>query len=98
MIDFSEHLQTFAEAARTMPGGGTHVSTVHRWRLKGCRGVKLETIMRGGIRYTSTEALVRFFAAITAVANGEALPADHTTKLRQKRIEAAEKELAAAGI
>ena len=49
-----------------------HPSTIHRWRLRGARGVKLETLLVGGTRYTSLEALNRFFAATTAAADGEA--------------------------
>jgi len=43
-----------------------HVSTAHRWHLKGVRGVKLETFMRGGVRHSTDEAVDRFYAAITA--------------------------------
>ena len=57
-IDLSEEAPiTLAEAARTLPGGAVHVSTIHRWRLKGCRGVRLETFLRGGVRHTTREAL-----------------------------------------
>ncbi len=37
-----------------------HVSTIYRWRLRGIRGVKLETFLIGGRRYTSVEAIERF--------------------------------------
>lgn len=52
-------------------GRRIHPSTIHRWRLRGARGVKLETLLVGGTRYTSSEALNRFFAATTAAADGE---------------------------
>lgn len=48
-----------------------HISTVHRWRQRGARGAKLETLLVGGGRYTSIEALHRFFAASTAAADGD---------------------------
>lgn len=38
-----------------------HVSTCWRWWRHGIRGVKLETVVIGGRRYTSREALQRFF-------------------------------------
>ena len=38
-------------------GNRVHRSTVHRWRLRGVRGIKLATLLVGGIRYTSAEAL-----------------------------------------
>jgi hypothetical protein len=80
-----------------MPGGAVHASTVHRWRLKGVRGVKLETIMRGGIRHTSREAIERFFSSTTAAANGEPAPT-RTPKQRERAIVAAERELEEAGV
>ena len=51
MIDIAnENPITLAEAARSLPGGPVHVSTIHRWRLKGCRGVCLGSFLRGGGR------------------------------------------------
>ena len=44
-------------------------STAHRWRTRGARGVKLETFLAGGTRFTTEEALLRFFAASTAAAD-----------------------------
>ena len=52
-------------------GNRVHPSTVHRWRLRGCRGVKLETILAGGTRCTSAEALQRFFEATTRAQDGQ---------------------------
>ena len=67
MIDFgSERLISFATAAREFPGGPVHVTTLQRWRSHGIRGVRLETILRGGARYTSREAIERFINATTA--------------------------------
>lgn len=40
-----------------------HVSTLHRWAIRGCRGVKLETVAAGHARYTSIPAIQRFFNA-----------------------------------
>lgn len=36
-------------------------STIFRWYTRGSKGGKLETIRAGGRRYTSEEALLRFF-------------------------------------
>lgn len=52
-------------------GNRVHRSTVERWRLRGARGVKLSTILAGGTRYTSVEALEAFFAGVTAAADGD---------------------------
>ena len=57
-------------------------STLHRWRLRGCRGVKLETLLIGGTRTTSTEALQRFFEATTRVQDGESLPSHGVAQTR----------------
>lgn len=65
----SESLLSLAEAAKTLPTRPS-VSTLHRWRLRGVRGVTLETVLLGGRRLTSAEALGRFANAATAAANG----------------------------
>jgi hypothetical protein len=60
MIDPSaETLVSFSEAPNHIPGR-PHISTIHRWRLRGVRGKRLETLLRGGRRYTSLEAIQRF--------------------------------------
>lgn len=97
MIDtLTEALVTMAQAARETPnragGRGVNVSTTCRWFLRGIAGVKLETILIGGVRYTSREALQRFFAAATAAADGT--PNAGTPKQREREIAAAEAELA----
>lgn len=102
MIDSrKEQLLTLSAAARDIPnrnsGRGVNVSTVWRWTLRGIRGVKLDTILVGGIRYTSREAMQRFFEATTAVANGHTAPV-RTSNERQRQIEAAERELKEVGI
>lgn len=96
-IDIScETLLSFSQAAKTLPGN-PHISTIHRWRLRGIRGQKLETILVGGRRFTSVEALERFIARTTAAANGEQIPV-RTPRQREKAIEQADRELAKDGI
>lgn len=100
MLILSEQLLTLSAAARAIPGRsgqGVHAATTWRWVRRGVRGIRLETVLIGGIRYTSREALERFFAAITAIANGETPPIRTPTQ-RQRQIEAAERELSRAGI
>jgi len=55
-------------------GNRVHPSTVHRWRLRGARGSKLETVLVGGRRYPSQEALLRFFDSVTAATDGHDSP------------------------
>ena len=65
-----EKLVSFPDEAETYMPNRVHRSTWHRWRLRGIRGVKLETILIGGKRYTSLEALQRFVDQTTAAADG----------------------------
>jgi len=77
MIDvLNEQTLSLSTAARELPGvtgRGVSVSTIWRWSLRGIHGVRLETILVGGIRMTSREALQRFFERTTAAANGDAI-------------------------
>ncbi|MDB2525764.1 DUF1580 domain-containing protein [Mariniblastus sp.] len=69
MIDITaETLLSFSEIPSwTENNLGKRISpnTAHRWRLRGCRGVKLETILIGGTRTTSVEAISRFIKGST---------------------------------
>jgi hypothetical protein len=92
----TENLITIGEASKALPSR-PHIATVWRWVYHGCRGIKLETVNIGGRRLTSSEALQRFIERSTAAANGDTIPV-RSAKQRQKAVEAAERELAAAGI
>jgi hypothetical protein len=87
----SEALLSLNDAAKSLPGR-PHISTLHRWRLRGVRGIRLETALLGGRRFTSVEALERFSAAITAAADGEP-PPTRTPRQRERAIAAALKDL-----
>jgi hypothetical protein len=76
----------FNQAPQHIPGR-PHVSTLHRWRLSGVRGRKLETFLSGGRRFTSMEAIQRFLCPDEAPAMERQAP-----KLAQ-RAAAAEREL-----
>lgn len=41
-----------------------HRTTVYAWANRGVRGVKLEIVQRGGQKFTSVEAVLRFFERI----------------------------------
>ena len=105
MIDpNSETLISLSEAARDLPrrraGKRPHLSCLYRWTTTGCKGVVLESLQCGGTRITSSEALARFFEALTIQAEQpqSISPAPRQTHQRRRQIEAAEKRLAAAGI
>ncbi len=74
-IDLSETVLPLAEAARRLPrlraGRPVSPATLWRWKSRGVRGVKLETLTVGGTCCTSLEALQRFCAAL----NGRAAQA-----------------------
>lgn len=102
MIDISsEQMVPVNQVPAHLPGR-THCSTIWRWVNKGVRGQRLETVMIGGIRYTSLESLQRFVEATTRAANGDApddeAPRPRSARQRQKAIKAAETKLAAAGM
>jgi hypothetical protein len=66
---FQEVLIPLATAARRLPcrrsGRPTHVSTLHRWRSKGLKGVRLESVRVGSIWHTSAEAVERFVGQLS---------------------------------
>jgi len=65
-----------------------------RWRLKGVRGRKLETVVIGRTPYTSVEALARF----ARHQGGTDAPTIRTPAARERSILKAEAELKAVGI
>ncbi len=61
-----EPLITLSQAAAwigSRTGRRPNISTLHRWALRGCRGVRLETQAVGHVRYTSEAAILRFMNA-----------------------------------
>ena len=98
MIDVSrERPISFNEASRFLPDGRRPgFSTWWRWSTYGVRGVKLETILIGGRRCTTAEAVQRFFDRVTAAADGTQAPS-RTTRERDAAIALAEARCANAG-
>ena len=62
-----ENLVPFAAGIRSLPGRPS-VSTGYRFALRGIKGIRLESIVVGGRRFTSREALRRFVAGTTQAA------------------------------
>ena len=97
MIDIAtEQLLSLRAASKLLPDN-PNLSTLYRWFMRGCHGVKLETVLIGSRRYTSRESLQRFAERTTAAATGEPIPT-RTAKQREREIAAAEAELDGAGI
>jgi hypothetical protein len=84
------------EAPEHIPGGPSQAS-VWRWVLTGVGGVKLESILIGGKRFTSAESIQRFCDRRTAAADGDT-PPNQTQRQREREITAAERESIEAGI
>lgn len=93
-VTLQESLVTLKAAAKLLPGT-PHYATLFRWAQKGCRGARLETVLIGGIRYTSREALDRFIAGCSGLSSPVPVA---TSKQRERQIAAAKRELAAAGL
>jgi hypothetical protein len=68
MLDLGE-LISFSEAASRLParrkGRPAHVGTLHRWRARGLRGVRLPARRVGGVWMTSNAALEWFVERLT---------------------------------
>lgn len=69
MIAPDEVLHPIGRAVELVTGSWPSPSKSWRWRRKGVHGVRLATVMVGGRRKTSVEAVRRFSAEITAVAD-----------------------------
>lgn len=95
MIDPAiEEMIPFQQASRRIPGNPS-LCALHRWRLNGVRGARLETLLVGGTRFTSSEAISRFIAA----QNCDESPAlTLTPKQRRIQAESANRVLQEAGI
>lgn len=94
MIDVaSETLLTLPDASKRLPNRPS-LCTLWRWRNKGVRGRRLESVTIGGLVYTSLEALARF-----ALQNGaDNAPTIRSPAKREREIRRAEAALAAKGI
>jgi hypothetical protein len=97
MIDVEqEKLVSFSQLAQSLPrrrsNRPVHVSTIHRWRKPGLRGVRLEAIRVGGSWHTTREAFARFCERLTA-AETDGDTAAVTTSARRRTHELADVEL-----
>ena len=86
-IDLTENLLTLAEASKRLPSR-PNVCTLWRWANRGARGRKLETVLVGGRRYTSLEALNRFVAESPTKETALPREAKESAAKRKRRAEA----------
>ena len=94
MIDTqNETLIPVSEIPRHLPGRRVHVATIWRWLSKrGCRGQRLDSVLIGGKRYSSIEAVERFIAATTAAGDGQPVRQAARTKAREQELDRLERE------
>ena len=85
-----EDLVPFPDAPSIVPGR-PDISTLHRWRTKGVRGVRLVTVRIGGRRFVSRGAILSFISLLTAAVDGTLAP--EITPFARRAAEAAEREL-----
>jgi hypothetical protein len=99
MIDLlKEQPVTLAKATRMSQlrrdGRSPHVSQLYRWTGRGIRGHVLESVVIGGARCTTSEAVDRWIAALS----GEPVTRTTRTPVRRRQDhDRAERTLAAAG-
>jgi hypothetical protein len=88
---FRDELLTLAAAASLLPTR-PHVSTLWRWCRRGVKGVRLQTVIVGGRRYTKASFLSDFVAQLTDPRAD--MPRPESPSRDQQKVRAA--ELAAA--
>ena len=99
-IDLKTEKLITTNKARRLPwmrgrdGRDVSLETMNRWRLRGLRGVILESLRCGGTIYTSEEATLRFLERLNPTEPSMPHPATHRAAERS----AAEKKLDDAGI
>lgn len=98
MIDIqNETLVPVSKIPSYFPGR-PHLATCWRFIQKGIRGIRLESVLCGGKRFTSLEALQRFVEATTASADGASTGKAFTPSAQRIAHEKACRELDEAGI
>lgn len=84
MIDLNaEQLVAVVEIPKHIPGHRPHVSTCWRWIQRGIRDIRLETLLVGGKRYTSVEAIQRFIERTTTADSHSPPPTPQGAALRE---------------
>lgn len=82
------------DAVYKATGTRPHLSTIHRWCVKGSRGVRLESKVLGGRRFTTIDAVEHFINSLTELCNGLDEAPMETPKQAERRAQKAAEELA----
>ena len=99
MIDIStEDLIPVRDIPNHVPkqpsGKKIHLSACYRWMKPGIQGIRLETLFIAGCRYSSKQALNRFWHRVTEAKDGVKIG---STSCSRKTKSTSEKELNDAG-
>lgn len=87
-------LMHMVDAIEQVTGRRPNISTAWRWSVHGCGGIRLETVVLGGKRLTTTAMVESFIAATTEAKNRNFDTCRvATTKSRDKQIEKASADL-----
>ena len=76
-FDANDHyilLSAVPKLVQRLTGQRPHIATIHRWRQRGLRGVRLQTTFVGGHRRTTTRWLLEFFDDLHAAHDGTPEP------------------------
>lgn len=87
---------TLSQAAQTLPHR-PHASTLHRWRTRGIRGVRLQTCLLGGRRFTTKVWLDDFLELSSKAGDPDASPANMPPRGRDAGFNSVKAKLDAAG-
>jgi hypothetical protein len=80
----TEQMRLLTKAAADVPGR-PHISTLMRWALRGVKGVRLETVVIGGRRFTSLEAIQRFIARLSQTRSSDpSTPHQHECEVEKE--------------
>lgn len=89
-----DQLLPVAEACRRVTGKPASPQKIWRWRLKGCRGVKLEAVLLSGVWHTTSKAFAAFIRGQTQAA----IEASAAEAGQEERGTVTERRLRAAGL
>jgi hypothetical protein len=78
-------LLSISQAAKPLPNPPSP-ACVWRWHSKGVRGIRLETVVVGGRRFTTAAAWREFVEKLTAAANGRSEPTSHRSEATAQKL------------
>ena len=95
MFDYLHESQITLKAAQNVLPGKPHISTVWRFVTLGVRGVRLESFVCAGRRFTTIEAVERF---VIAQNHSLGVIGTDTRRMRQHAAERADRALREEGL